>query len=106
MAQTESVYFLDGPCDGQTKQVPVSVVRTGSITCGGQTYLVDISLATPDHPLVAALKGGPHEVVVTRRPLHVSQAWSRWMHALAHNGPRSHREIMKAAARARRIARH
>jgi hypothetical protein len=36
---------------------------------------------------------------------HVTQAWSRWMHALAHKGPDSHRRIVKATARARRIAR-
>ncbi len=38
-------------------------------------------------------------------PMHASAAWSRWMRALAHNGPDAHNRIRRATVRARRIAR-
>lgn len=40
------------------------------------------------------------------RNRHAMGAWTRWMHALAHTGPASHRRLVKATRRANRIARH
>lgn len=106
MATTYSVLLVGGPCNGQTKQLSDSQLRTGRTYCGGKLYLTDSSKATISHPWVFVLSTDLHPSSSAPNPRHVTQAWSRWMHALAHRGPESHRRTLKVAARARRIARN
>src|SRR5207302_4983214 len=49
--------------------------------------------------------GQPVSTGSGKRP-HAMGAWTRWMRALAHTGPQSHKRIVKSTRRANRIARH
>jgi hypothetical protein len=102
------IHFLDGPCDGTTRTVSQAVVDRGSVTCKSTLYVhyvaaaagADIVFVPADSELGRAQTGADGT------PAHVTQAWTRWMRALAHKGPHAHNRIQRATVRARRIARN
>jgi len=101
------IHFLEGPCNGTTRTVPQSVVDRGSVTCQSVLYVRYVAgAAGPDIVFVPVdSELGRAQTGADGTPAHVSQAWTRWMRALAHKGPASHNRIQKATVRARRIAR-
>lgn len=106
MATTYKVYLVGGSCDGQTKQLTAEQLKTNRTWCGGHLYLLQSSMATLQQPWV--FQYAPDLRAKDKAPdtTHVTHAWSRFMRALAHKGPQSHRRTLAVAARARRIARH
>lgn len=105
MASTTTVELRGGPCDGQTKQLTLKQLATQKTWCGGKLYVYQSSLATIRQPYVYELQA---DVTAKSKPpdtTAVTQAWSRWMKALAHRGPDAYRRTLKATVRVRRIAR-
>lgn len=106
MATTYQVLLVDGPCDGRTKQLTDDQLKTHKTWCDGQLYLLQTSLATIQQPWVFEWAPAVQQKGQAVNPKSATEAWNRWMHALARTGPESHRRIVNATARARRIARH
>lgn len=105
MADTTTVYLVGGPCDGQTKKLTGQQMMNQRTWCKGKLYSINYSLATNAHPVVFQYFGDMIAKDKTNDKTPVTHAWSRWMHALGHTGPASHRRIRKSTARVRRIAR-
>jgi hypothetical protein len=101
------IHFVDGPCDGTTRSVAQAVVDRGSVTCQNVLYVHYVAgAAGPNIVFVPADSAlGQAQTGADGTPLHATQAWTRWMRALAHKGPEAHNRIQRATARARRIAR-
>lgn len=106
MATTYTVLLTGGPCDGQTKQLTANQLNTHRTYCKGELYLLQTSLATIRHPWVFEYAKDLATKNQAPNPTHVTQAWTRWMRALAHTGPDAHNRIGKSTARINRIARH
>lgn len=111
MADTTEIILSGGPCGGKIMHISAAQLKIGSLTCGGTAYVKGRSFKSASgignpigwYYITAAAKRA--ETAGKQPPTHVSQSWSRWMHALGHVGPDSHNRIRKATARARRIAR-
>jgi hypothetical protein len=101
------IHFVDGPCDGTTRTVDQAVIDRGSVNCGGELYVHYVAGASgPSIVFVPADSAlGRAQTGADGSPTHVTQAWTRWMRALGHTGPKSHNRIQRATVRARRIAR-
>lgn len=97
--------FVGGPCDGQTKQVPVSQLTTGAVECGTATYVVQG--VSPTHyratfePDTRNLGPGGPEVVAPQ----FDRAWSQLMHTLAFYVPAQLTRQRVALQRIRRAVR-
>jgi len=103
--QTIRTDFVGGPCDGQTKQVPVSEIATGTIICGGQDYTVQgVSptryRATWMPQALAEAKTSP----LGGTP-QFQLAWSGLMHTLAFKVPAYLKRERVASQRIRRAVR-
>lgn len=106
MAVTHTVLLLYGPCDQQEKRLTLAQIRQGTTTCKGATYQSSPGFATRQHPYVFAYQVPDKQPPAKGGNQNVAGAWTRWMHALGHTGPASHRRIQGATRRARRIGRN
>ena len=102
---TIATTYVGGPCDGRTRNDPVSVLATGAITCQGATYIVQG--ITPTHyratfePDTRNLgPGGP----LAGTP-QFNMAWTRLMHTLAFTIPGQLTRQRVALQRIRRAVR-
>lgn len=105
MANTIPVILSGGPCGGTHEQISLDQLKIGAVTCQGTVYVKDRPIPGTsgwyftDQAEVAARSGGPGKTA------HVTQAWTRWMHALGHTGPDSHNRLQRATYRVSRIGR-
>lgn len=101
------IHFLEGPCDGTTREVTQAVVTRGSVTCQNTLYVhYEASAAGSEIVFVPADSAlGQAQTGAKGTPAHVTTAWTRWMRALGHTGPKAHNRVARATARINRIAR-
>jgi hypothetical protein len=100
-----TVTLIGGPCDQSTINITQAKLDSGQLTCKGALY-VRTSVFTSQENITFATSDAIAKATKGPSPQHATQAWTRWMHALAHKGPQSHRRVAKSTARVRRIARH
>jgi hypothetical protein len=99
-----TVTLVGGPCDGESKGITQATLSAGRLTCQGTLYVRSNAFPTEEN-IVFATTDAIGKATGSKAPAHVTTAWTRWMRALAHSGPKAHNRIQRATVRARRIAR-
>jgi hypothetical protein len=97
--------FVGGQCDQIVKQVPVSQLATGTITCGISTYVVQGVTPTLYRAtwIKLAEQAGPGPGMPPGTQFNL--AWGRLMHTLAFTVPRELKAQRLASLRIRKAVR-
>ena len=96
------VRLVGGPCDGEDKTLTASQLNAGQLTCQGTLYIRSDAF-TGQELIVFATSEAIGKAIGTNAPAHVTVAWTRWMRALGHKGPRAHNRVQKSTAKIRRL---
>lgn len=96
------VYFVDGPCRGNTRSFTAAAVADMKVTCGGETY--HLVAGSPDHFLgwitLPAAYAAP-SIPLSR----TARSWRRVVHHLVTDTPRELRRANETARHLSRIGR-
>jgi hypothetical protein len=98
------VSLVGGPCDGENRSITQVTLDAGQLTCQNVLYVRSDNFPTEEN-IVFATSDAIAKASGSKAPAHVTTAWTRWMRALGHTGPKAHNRIQRATVRARRIAR-
>lgn len=99
-----TVTLIGGPCDQETINISQAKLDAGQLTCQGTVYVRSSAFGSQEN-IVFATSEAIAKATKGPSTVHVTQAWTRWMRFLGQTGPQSHRRVVAAARRARRIAR-
>ena len=113
MASTQTVYFLDGPCNGTKRQVSPNDLAQPYLTCKDNIYRFDPADSGKAHPIVykwaGATSGGGTTDTSVKAP-HAQKGWHDMQHSLSKNLPAAlsssrqlHSATLRTLSRARKV---
>ena len=113
MAQSFTVFFLDGPCNGTTRKVTSAALAQPYLTCKDNIYRFDGADTSKKHPIVykwagATSGGGPTDTTV--KSPHAQEGWqdmqkslSRKLPAALNHSGKLHTATLRTLSRARKV---
>jgi hypothetical protein len=104
-----TIHFVNGPCDGTTRNITQAELNRGSVTCQGVVYLrVKASSSLTGGEIVFDVASIVRAEQANNRAFDthaVTEAYRRVARALAHTAPQQVRRLEAQTRRLRRIAR-